>query len=126
MDRGLFRLKEPLGFDGDVTPVPKLSTSPDMAAICETADQIAQGMSFLHSRNVVHGGGTRIAFCPGKVRHSAPARLQPFKPIRVLQRRAVQLLHALVHSPPALVPPTAQFVLHWRHEHQLVSHAAQT
>ena len=48
-DRGLFRVP---GEDG----VRKRTTPPDMAAICRTACEVAQGMAFLHSHDVVHGG----------------------------------------------------------------------
>lgn len=56
MDRGYFKQTEALNFDGDATPVPKMTTAPDMAAICWTAYEVACGMAHLHSRNVVHGG----------------------------------------------------------------------
>lgn len=58
MDRGYFKQKEPSGFQGDQTLVPKMTSAPDMASICWTAYEIACGMAHLHTRNVAHGGAS--------------------------------------------------------------------
>jgi hypothetical protein len=56
MDRGYFKQREELGFQGSRELVPRMTCGPNMGAICSTAYEIACGMAYLHSRNVVHGG----------------------------------------------------------------------
>ena len=51
VDRGLFR-------EGEA----RQSSPPNMGAICETAREVASGMAYLHSQNVVHGGALTLPF----------------------------------------------------------------
>lgn len=73
MDRGYFKQREELGFQGSRELVPRMTCGPDMGAISWTAYEIACGMAHLHARNVVHGGEPSVnmvpvlplsAFCP--------------------------------------------------------------
>ena len=63
MDRGYFKQREELGFQGSRELVPRMTCGPDMGAICSTAYEIACGMAYLHSRNVVHGGEPSVTWC---------------------------------------------------------------
>ncbi|KAK9915712.1 hypothetical protein WJX75_003037 [Coccomyxa subellipsoidea] len=106
VDRGVFNRHRPDSLDGSVSGGPK--TTCNVAAVRETALEIASALAYLHNINILHGdlsGGNILLTSSSKDHRKFTCKVADFGLSRVLSQEAISTgtFGTVTHMPPELL-----------------------